>query len=100
MMNYRFAHRTVGEEAYSSRYEASRSRYQGGRADGTFGIVLADAARDAVRAVRRWHRYRKTVVALARLDDRMLRDIGLNRDEITSVARGLSLRDQTVWSRG
>jgi uncharacterized protein YjiS (DUF1127 family) len=39
-----------------------------------------------VFAVRRWMRYRKNIEALAKLDDRMLRDIGLTRSAIQSAA--------------
>jgi len=38
-------------------------------------------------AFRRWVRYRSNLSVLARLDDRMLRDIGLYRSEIGGIAR-------------
>jgi uncharacterized protein YjiS (DUF1127 family) len=39
-----------------------------------------------VFAVRRWVRYRRNMQALGKLDDRMLRDIGLIRSVIQSAA--------------
>jgi uncharacterized protein YjiS (DUF1127 family) len=39
-----------------------------------------------VFAVRRWVRYRRNMQALGKLDDRMLRDIGLIRSAIQSAA--------------
>jgi uncharacterized protein YjiS (DUF1127 family) len=38
-----------------------------------------------VFAVRRWMRYRKNIEALAKLDDRMLRDIGLTRSSLENA---------------
>ena len=45
------------------------------------------AARGAVRAIVAWQRMRRSVAALDRLDDHMLRDIGIDRSEIQSLAR-------------
>lgn len=90
MINYRFAHTTVGEESYSSVYDAprpNRSQTADARLYGWVGSIAS-----VVRAIARWHRFRKTVRELRRLDDRMLRDIGLRRDEITYVAHGLARR--------
>jgi uncharacterized protein YjiS (DUF1127 family) len=38
-------------------------------------------------ALRRWMRYRNNLKVLARLDSRMLRDIGFNRDGIAYASR-------------
>lgn len=92
MINFRFAHRTAGEEAYSSSYEAPRSKFRGAHGGDVGAIVLRTAFRDLFGAIRRWSRARRTAAELARLDDRMLRDIGLSRDEIVPVARGLAAR--------
>jgi len=39
-----------------------------------------------------WRRYRASLRALSRLDDRMLQDIGLNRSQIPGVAWEASTR--------
>lgn len=38
--------------------------------------------------IERWWRRRATATALARLDDRMLRDIGLTRHQLSGIASG------------
>lgn len=52
---------------------------------------LAASIRDRLSAARtafsKWLRYRRDVDALHRMDDRMLRDIGLTRSEISHVVR-------------
>ena len=40
-----------------------------------------------VNAFRRWQRTQATIRELSRLDDRTLRDIGVNRADITNVVR-------------
>lgn len=40
-----------------------------------------------VRAFAAWRRYRKAVQELSNLDDRTLRDLGLNRTQIRQVAK-------------
>jgi len=45
---------------------------------------------EGVRALHRWLRYRSQRAMLSRLDDEMLRDIGLYRCEIDWVARQLA----------
>lgn len=55
-------------------------------------------------SLRRWLRYRRDLTALARLDDRILYDIGLTRGEIAFVARragrGAADSDRHPLSRG
>ena len=58
------------------------------------GVLVATAASAAARGLRqlnarfdRWRRRRATVLALQSLDDHNLRDIGLDRSEILSLAR-------------
>ena len=48
---------------------------------------FAGAVADAFAAIDRDRRYRMTVEELRRLNDRTLRDIGLNRDDIENVVR-------------
>jgi len=90
MMNFRFAHTTVGEESYSSVYDARRSKRSIAVDQRVSGFASGLAA--AFRSIARWNQCRKTVRELRRLDDRVLRDIGLHRDDIGYVAHGLSRR--------
>lgn len=49
------------------------------------GEAIADAIARAVDAVRRWDAKRIAVRELSAMDDRLLRDIGVSRDEIKDV---------------
>jgi uncharacterized protein YjiS (DUF1127 family) len=40
-----------------------------------------------LRALRNWLQYRRTLYALQRLDDRILRDIGLSRSSLLAAAK-------------
>jgi uncharacterized protein YjiS (DUF1127 family) len=51
------------------------------------GRGLLQAVRGLLAPLGRDRRIRKTVVELSKLDDRMLRDIGLNRTAIVSAAQ-------------
>ena len=51
------------------------------------GIV--GAVRQGAEALQRWHRRRVTYRELMALDDRLLRDIGLRRDQIPAAVEGL-----------
>lgn len=53
-------------------------------------VQAAMAVVRALEAVHRGHTYRRTVSALSRLDDHMLRDIGIPRSQIHNVARDLT----------
>ncbi|MEO3431278.1 DUF1127 domain-containing protein [Pelagibius sp. CAU 1746] len=53
---------------------------------------LASLLRQALTSDESPRRIRKTAVALSRLDDRTLRDIGLNRASIISAAHEAELR--------
>lgn len=44
-----------------------------------------------LRQYRRWREYRRAYNELASLDDRMLRDIHINRSEIPGIARQAAL---------
>jgi uncharacterized protein YjiS (DUF1127 family) len=48
--------------------------------------VLADAIRQSLLRFERWRAARRTHASLASLDDRMLRDLGFHRSEISSIA--------------
>jgi uncharacterized protein YjiS (DUF1127 family) len=47
-----------------------------------------------LRAIQQWRRHNRTAAILARLDDRMLRDIGIDRSAIPSAARQLGTRPE------
>ncbi len=51
------------------------------------GIV--GAVRQGAEALQRWHRRRVTYRELMALNDRLLRDIGLRRDQIPAAVEGL-----------
>ena len=52
----------------------------------------------AWRAFRRWRNHRKAVASMQALDERMLKDIGIDRSEIDSVVRELG-RDSSRVGR-
>ncbi|HYF59366.1 MAG TPA: DUF1127 domain-containing protein [Burkholderiaceae bacterium] len=54
--------------------------------------ALRSALRDAVRAPGRWWRRRGGLQALRELDDRMLRDVGLERADLVRAVRGFDPR--------
>ena len=51
--------------------------------------TIGDSIDRRVDAFRRWRERRTTVAALSALDDRMLKDIGVRRDDIYSVVEEL-----------
>ncbi len=51
--------------------------------------TIGDSIGRRVDAFRRWRERRATVAALSALDDRMLKDIGVRRDDIYSVVEEL-----------
>ena len=56
----------------------------------TIERAIAATLRGFFEVLRRVHRRRKTYRELSRLDDRMLKDIGLSRSEIGGVAQTLA----------
>jgi uncharacterized protein YjiS (DUF1127 family) len=50
-----------------------------------------DLSWSPLRAIRRWYRERHTAVILGRMDDRMLKDIGIERSAILYEARRHSI---------
>jgi uncharacterized protein YjiS (DUF1127 family) len=52
------------------------------------GAQAAAAARSLIKAYRDWRRRQAAVFELGSLDDRSLRDLGINRSEIQSVVAG------------
>jgi uncharacterized protein YjiS (DUF1127 family) len=61
------------------------------------GAQVAAAARRVIEAYRSWRRRQAAVFELGSLDDRSLRDLGINRSEIQSVVLGW---DSTRIPRG
>ena len=66
-----------------SRIDASQRRAEARRG-------FADTAPTILERMQRWWRRRATTRALARLDDRGLRDIGISRSEIAPLAERLA----------
>jgi uncharacterized protein YjiS (DUF1127 family) len=60
----------------------------GRRRAATLGLALKSRIRRAWRAYWEWQRRRTTVRILSALDERTLRDIGMDPSEITSYAYG------------
>ena len=60
-----------------------------GNALGTAGRFLAETAAGAYRWIADRTRKRQTIAQLSRLDDHMLADIGIDREQIPMIAQGL-----------
>src|SRR5687767_2613734 len=75
LRNYR--HLTAAEQSEFQRRVIERAK-----------VKRAEAIRGLVRAVVAWFRRRAAMARLQRLDDRMLKDIGLTRGEIDCAVRG------------
>lgn len=54
--------------------------------------AVAELVANTVDAVRRWRRRRAAIAELSRLDDRLLNDIGIDRNEIRAVVNGMLSR--------
>lgn len=61
---------------------------------GTSGLV--NGLRDVVACVRRWYEWRQTTVRLLHLEERLLRDIGI---ETCDVFDALDVRDPPLWEK-
>lgn len=76
-----------GAEDYA-RYEALAHRL---RSDAFFRALERPAravGRHVIAPLRRWRRARATYHALAELDDRLLKDIGVSRSDIRAISQG------------
>ena len=60
-----------------------------GRALGTAGRFLARSAANAFRRIAGAIRKRRTIAELSRLDNHLLADIGIDREQIPMIAQGL-----------
>ena len=73
-------------------YAARARRLQSeafGRAFGAAARVLARTASRAYRGIVDAVRKRRTIAELSRLDDHLLTDIGIDREQIPTIAQGL-----------
>ncbi|MCY4467993.1 MAG: DUF1127 domain-containing protein [Thiotrichales bacterium] len=59
------------------------------RGFGAAGRILARAGTAAIRSIVGTLRKRRTIVELSRLDDHLLADIGIDREQIPMIAQGL-----------
>jgi uncharacterized protein YjiS (DUF1127 family) len=55
--------------------------------------------RTIVKPIRRWHKRNKALDELYRLDERMLADIGIARNEIRQVVDGMFARDAGAYAQ-
>lgn len=52
-----------------------------------------------ISGIARWYRFRRAIAELRRMDGRMLRDIGVEPDQIVSVVHAMTARDAQRWPR-
>ena len=79
----RFDGRETEPAEFTDRPSATRS--PGRSSAGAALRILADAWRRLIAGARRWQQRRAMYGALYELNDHMLRDLGIDRSEITSV---------------
>ncbi len=61
--------------------------------------AIAESVANAVGAVRGWHARNASIRGLSRLDDHLLKDIGIDRSEIRAVVNGMLSRPPTRGHR-
>ena len=54
--------------------------------------AVAELVENAIDAVRTWRRRRAAIAELSRLDDRLLNDVGIDRNEIRAAVDGMLSR--------
>ena len=101
MLTNRFVYATTEEAATSTGYTTMPARRSAVGQVATARYDILALVVDVYTALTQWYRFRRTFNKLNQLDDRILRDIGLRRDEIEPTASKLAQRHDTatpcVW---
>jgi uncharacterized protein YjiS (DUF1127 family) len=75
---------------------AALSRYVQGAPVTTGWLAKVEhAARRALASIRHWRQVRRNIAILSTLDDKMLADLGIRRDQVECVARLGYVPDQS-----
>jgi uncharacterized protein YjiS (DUF1127 family) len=96
MSTYEYACSAAGKTSFAAVFheDGHQTAARPQKADLVSRIVAA-----VVGSIARWYRFRRTIGELRRIDGRMLRDIGLERDQIESVVCAMTVRDTQVRLR-
>lgn len=77
----------IDHDFYAARARRERARIVNRALRATSRALVFATRRGLLAPIRRWYRARRIYNELTALDDRMLRDIGIRRDDIEAIAR-------------